>query len=75
MNSALLVPVNTLGISVRDRVISRISFYLLVFAVMWIANRFLPDWNAIEEKKWEERGVVPYYIAVPLSELSIPQSR
>lgn len=66
---------STLGVRTRDRVISRISFYLLVFGVLWITNHLLPDWNALEEEKWAERGVVPFYIAVPLSELSLPPSR
>ena len=61
---------NTLGVSTRDRIISRVCFYLLLLAVVWTTNRLLPDWEAIEREKWEARGVVPPLIAVPLSELS-----
>lgn len=66
-----------LGVSTRDRIISRICFYLLVLAVVWTTNALLPDWTAIENEKWEARGVVPPLIAVPLSELSVtlPPSR
>ncbi|MDF1658304.1 MAG: hypothetical protein P1U58_11880 [Verrucomicrobiales bacterium] len=68
---------NHLGVSTRDRVISRICFYLLVLGVVWTTNSLLPDWDAIEEEKWESRGVVAPLIAVPLSELSsrLPASR
>ena len=37
--------------------------------VMWVTNALLPDWTAIEEAKWESRGVVRPMIAVPISEL------
>lgn len=69
--------VNQLGVSTRDRILSRISFYLLVLGVMWATNHLLPDWNAMEQAKWESRGVVSPLIAVPLSELSahLPASR
>ena len=60
---------NTLGISEKERLLSRISFYLLVVLVMWGTNRLVPDFDALEAQRWEERGVARPYIAVPLSEL------
>ncbi|MDF1825604.1 MAG: hypothetical protein P1U68_13235 [Verrucomicrobiales bacterium] len=68
---------SSLDVSTRDRVISRICFYLLVLAVFWTTNRLLPDWESIEREKWEARGVVTPLIAVPSSELSFnrPGSR
>lgn len=61
---------NQLGVSTRERILSRIGFYLLLLGVVWTTNRLLPDWTAMEEAKWESRGVVAPLIAVPLSELS-----
>jgi hypothetical protein len=77
MEKSLTVRVNHLGVSARDRIISRVCFYLLVPGVVWTTNYLLPDWEAIEREKWEARGVVPPLIAVPLSELSsrLPASR
>lgn len=60
---------NTLGISQKERVLSRISFYLLVLAVMWGTNRLIPDFDALEAQRWEARGVARPYIAVPVTEL------
>ncbi|MEM1443469.1 MAG: hypothetical protein AAGF67_14070 [Verrucomicrobiota bacterium] len=62
--------VNQLGVSTRDRILSRVSFYLLLLGVVWTTNHLLPDWTAIEQAKWESQGVVTPLIAVPLSELS-----
>lgn len=70
MLSVLNDDVSTLDVSTRDRVISRICFYLLVLGVFWMTNRLLPDWETIEREKWEARGVPTPLIAVPLSELS-----
>jgi len=67
--SALITFMNTLGISEKERLLSRISFYLLVVLVMWGTNRLVPDFDALEAQRWEERGVARPYIAVPLSEL------
>jgi hypothetical protein len=67
--SALIGIVNTLGISQKERLLSRISFYLLVVLVMWGTNRLIPDFDALEAQRWEDRGVARPYIAVPLSEL------
>lgn len=77
METVLTGGVSTLGVSTRDRIISRVCFYLLVLGVVWTTNQLLPDWEAIEQEKWEARGVVSPLIAVPLSELSInaPRSR
>jgi len=61
--------VNTLGISQKERILSRIRFYLLVMLVMWGTNRLIPDFEALEAQRWEARGVARPYIAVPLSEL------
>jgi len=61
--------VNTLGISQKERLLSRISFYLLVILVMWGTNRLIPDFDALEEHRWEARGVARPYIAVPMSEM------
>ena len=67
--SALIAFVNTLGISQKERILSRISFYLLVVLVMWGTNRLLPDFDALEAQRWETRGVARPYIAVPMSEM------
>lgn len=61
---------NSLDISPRKKIASRICFYLLVLGVFWTTNHLLPDWDRIEREKWEARGVVPPLIAVPLSELT-----
>lgn len=62
---------NTLEVPTRDRFVSRVCFYLLVMLVMWATNRLLPDWQAVEQEKWEQRGVVTPLYAVPVSELSL----
>lgn len=67
--SALIGIVNTLGISQKERLLSRISFYLLVVLVLWGTNRLIPDFDALEAQRWEARGVARPYIAVPMSEM------
>lgn len=67
--SALIAFVNTLGISQKERLLSRISFYLLVMLVLWVTNHLIPDFAALEEQRWEELGVARPYIAVPMAEL------
>lgn len=67
--SALIGIVNTLGISQRERFVSRIRFYLLVMLVMWGTNLLVPDFEALEAQRWEARGVARPYIAVPISEM------
>ncbi len=69
--SALLALVSTLGISQRERLVSRICFYAIVSLVMWGANRFVPDFASLEAERWEARGVARPYIAVPISELEM----
>ena len=59
----------TLGVSRRDRMISRICFYLVVGMVMWGTNRLIPDFAALEAQKWEASGVARAYIAVPMNEM------
>ena len=70
---------STLGVSVRQRASSRISFYLLLAMVLWTTNLFLPETGAWENASWEERGVAQPLIGVPLSEVpsltSLPVSR
>jgi hypothetical protein len=67
--SALIAFVNTLGISQKDRLLSRISFYMLVTLVLWVTNHLIPDFEALEAQRWEDRGVARPYIAVPMSEM------
>jgi len=69
--SALLGVVSTLGLTLRERVCSRLVFYLLVFSGMWAANRILPDRAEAEAAKWAALGVARPYIAVPIEELEM----
>jgi hypothetical protein len=70
---------STLGISVGQRVGSRISFYLLLGLVMWTTNRLLPNQAEWERKQWAARGVVQPLIGVPVEDvpkmLNAPGSR
>lgn len=66
--SALLVGVDTLGISRKERRISRVFFYLLVLFVMWGTNLLVPDFQVLEAGRWEARGVARPYIAVSPAE-------
>lgn len=66
---ALIGGVSTLGLSLRERVCSRLLFYFLVFAGMWLMNRLVPDPSEIEADHWEALGVARPYIAVPIDEL------
>lgn len=69
--SALIERVSTLGVSRRERFVSRICFYLLVGFVMWGANRLAPDFAALEAQQWEALGVARPYIAVPVAEMDM----
>ncbi len=60
---------STLGLSLRERVYSRLLFYSLVLAGMWAMNRVVPDPAEVEAAKWEKLGVARPYIAVPIEEL------
>ncbi len=60
----------SLGITTRERVISRISFYLLLVGFAQISTWVFPDPEVREARSWAERGVVAPMIAVPLSDLS-----
>lgn len=70
---------STLGISVGQRVGSRISFYLLLGLVMWTTNRLLPSQAEWERQQWAARGVVQPLIGVPIEDvpkmLNAPGSR
>lgn len=68
---ALIGGVSTLGLSLRERVYSRLLFYSLVLAGMWAMNRAIPDPAEMEEAKWEQLGVARPYIAVPIEELEM----
>ncbi len=60
---------STLGLSLRERVFSRLLFYSLVLAGMWAMNRFVPDPAEVEAAKWDRLGVAKPYIAIPVEEL------
>ena len=60
---------NKLEISARERLISRICFYVLVYAVFWGANFMLPDYDRIEREHYARLGVIEPIIGVPVSEL------
>ena len=60
---------STLGLSLRERIYSRLLFYSLVFAGMAAMNRALPDPEAVEAAKWEKLGVAKPFIAVPIEEV------
>ncbi len=66
---ALIDGVSTLGLSLRERVYSRLLFYSLVLAGMWAMNRVVPDPAEVEAAKWEKLGVARPYIAVPIEEI------
>tara|TARA_R110002096_G_scaffold44488_7_gene119546 strand:- start:685 stop:897 length:213 start_codon:yes stop_codon:yes gene_type:complete len=61
--------VSQLGTSLKERIVSRICFYLLVALVVWTGNRSIPVPEEMEEKKWADRGVAPVFIAVPIADL------
>ncbi|NRB76881.1 MAG: hypothetical protein HRU46_21180 [Verrucomicrobiales bacterium] len=61
----------TLGVSTRARVISRISFYLLLIGFAQVSTWIFPDPHQRELDAWAEQGVVRPLIAVPLSDLSV----
>ncbi len=61
--------VSTLGLSLRERVCSRILFYVLVFSTMAMLNRILPDPHAAEAAKWEALGVAKPYLGVPYEQV------
>lgn len=67
--SALLVLVSTLGLSLQERVCSRILFYVLVFSGLGVMNRFLPDRAEAEAAKWESLGVARTFIVVPYGQV------
>lgn len=67
--SAPIVFVSTLGISQRDRLASRVAFYLLVGLAFWTTHRLVPDPAVAEAAKWEALGVAQPYIAVPYEEV------
>ena len=59
----------TLGVSARARMISRISFYLLLIGFAQELTWLLPDFHQREVNVWVEYGVVRPLIVVPLSDL------
>ncbi len=61
--------VSTLGLSLRERVCSRILFYVLVFSTMAILSHILPDPHAAEAAKWEALGVAKPYLGVPYEQV------
>ena len=42
---------------------------MLVTLVLWVTNHLIPDFEALEAQRWEDRGVARPYIAVPMSEM------
>lgn len=75
---ALIGGVSTLGLSLRERVCSRLLFYSLVLAGMWAMQRAVPDPAEVDAAKWESLGVARPYIAVPVEEMErflVRQSR
>ncbi|MCB1204309.1 MAG: hypothetical protein KDN18_08610 [Verrucomicrobiae bacterium] len=66
---ALLGGVNTLGLTLRERLCSRLFFYILVFSGMWALNRALPDPLAQERAEEIALGVARPYIAVPYADV------
>ncbi|MEM9282344.1 MAG: hypothetical protein AAGA96_10985 [Verrucomicrobiota bacterium] len=67
---------NPLGLSFRERLISRVCFYLVVLGIMWLGNRVLPVSEPGVYSLRQDPLVAPAYIAVPISEVSFaPVSR
>jgi hypothetical protein len=71
---------STLGVSARDRFISRISSYPSLVAVLWTTNHLLPVEGEWQRQKELSKGVVQAMIAVPASEVpamlaNLPVSR
>lgn len=60
---------STLGLTLRERLCSRLLFYILVFSGMWAMNRALPDPAAQERAEEIALGVARPYIAVPFAEV------
>lgn len=60
---------STLGLSLRERLCSRILFYVLVFSTMAVLSRILPDPYAVEAAKWEALGVAKPYLGVPYEQV------
>lgn len=60
---------STLGLSLRERVISRLLFYGLVVSGMWAMNRALPDPVTQEMAEAAALGVARPYIAVPYEQV------
>ena len=60
---------STLGLTLRERLLSRLLFYALVGSGVWGMNRVLPDPGEIEAARWESLGVARPYIAVPIEEI------
>jgi hypothetical protein len=61
--------VSTLGISQRERLFSRMRFYLAVATVMWSLNHVLPAPAEFEARNWEALGVMRPYFGVPITEV------
>jgi hypothetical protein len=55
----------TLGLSLRERVSSRLLFYVLLVSGLAMVNRVLPDPAALEAARWEALGVAKPYLGVP----------
>ncbi len=67
---------NTLGISLKERVISRMVFYIGFGITMWLLNRIVPEPVEQAYAQWEIVDPTVPLIAVPLSELRFdPLSR
>jgi len=63
--------VETLEISRKERVLSRIAFYCMVVGAMWATNRLIFDPDGIAEAHYDDHGVARPYYAVPVSELPL----
>ncbi|MCG8603309.1 MAG: hypothetical protein MI807_24410 [Verrucomicrobiales bacterium] len=59
---------NTLGVSNRERFISRVSFYLLLVGVLWTTNQLLPVPGEWERQQERALGVVQPMIGVSADE-------
>ena len=66
---------NPLQIPVRDRVLSRVVFYLLVGLVFWGVGLTQPSQSQIAAQKDQQLGVAKAYFAVPIDPDIIRASR
>lgn len=73
--SALLGIVSTLGLTLRQRVMSRLVFYSLLFLGLWAGNRVLPEAADGSGGVGPREAVARPYIAVPYDEIERELSR